>query len=377
MLLPNQRHRFEVPREITYLNCAAMTPQLRSVRAAGEAALARNAEPWRIRVADWFTGSEELRQLFGRIVGAGAESVAIIPAASYGLATAAANLEAGPKDTVVLVAEDFPSNVYTWRSFAKRTGANIVTVKRESGQSWADAICHAVDERTRVVAVPNVHWTDGALIDLGRVGRAAREAEAALVVDASQSIGAMPFDVAEVRPDYLISVGYKWLLGPFGLSYMYLDPARHGGRPLEENWISREGSENFATLVDYHDAYRPGARRFDVGQRTHLTLTPMAVAGLKQIVEWEVPRIAATLSAVTGRIEQRARSIGLEVTGGPRAPHIIGIRLPKARLEAIGAALAESKVYVGIRGPAIRVAPHLYTSDEDIDRLFHALSKAL
>lgn len=136
--LPNQRHLFEIPHDATYLNCAAMAPQLRSVRAAGQAALARNAEPWKIRAADWFTGTEELRQLFARMIGATAEGVAIIPAASYGLATAAANLEAGPQDTVVLVAEDFPSNVYTWRSLARRTGAAIVTVRRVPGQSWAD-----------------------------------------------------------------------------------------------------------------------------------------------------------------------------------------------------------------------------------------------
>jgi selenocysteine lyase/cysteine desulfurase len=376
-LLPNQRHLFDIPHDVAYLNCAAIAPQMRSVRAAGEAALTRSAQPWRFRAADWFTPSEELRHLFAGVIGASAESVALIPAASYGLAVAAANLEAGANDKIILVAEDFPSNVYTWRAFAKRTGATIVTVTRESGQPWAEALCHVIDEQTKVVAVPNVHWTDGALIDLNRVAHAARVVGAALVVDASQSIGAMPYDVGDLRPDYLVSVGYKWLLGPLGLGYLYVDAKHHAGVPLEQNWISRAGSENFATLVDYHDAYRSGARRFDVGQRTHFTLTPMAIAALTQVRQWEVSRIAATLSTLTARIEEQARALGLEMTSDPRAPHIIGIRLPKAVLETIAAALAENRVFVGVRGPAIRVSPHLHVTDEDIERLFDTLAKAL
>jgi selenocysteine lyase/cysteine desulfurase len=375
--LPNQRHLFDIPEDIAYLNCAAMTPQMRSVRTAGEAALTRNAQPWKIRAEDWFSESEELRQLFARIIGASAESVAIIPASSYGLAIAAANLQAGPEDRIVLVAEDFPSNVYTWRAFTARTGATLVTVQREAGQPWAEALCNAIDGRTKVVAVPNVHWTDGALIDLKRVGQAAREAGAALVVDASQSIGAMPLDVSDLRPDYLVSVGYKWLLGPMSLGYLYVDAMHHTDTPIEQNWIARQGSENFASLVDYQDEYRSGARRFDVGQRPNLTLTPMAIAALRQIQQWEVTRIAAALSKVTGRVEEQARALGLEVTREPRAPHIIGIRLPKGELQAIAGLLARNHVYVGVRGSAIRVSPHLHVTDADIDRLFLTLAKAL
>ena len=128
----------------------------------------------------------------------------------------------------------------------RRTGAELHTVRRETGQSWSDAILAALDERTAIVSVPNVHWTNGALIDLGPVCERAHELGAAVVLDVSQSAGAMPIDVTELRPDFLISVGYKWLLGPLSLAYLYVDERHWGGEPLEHNWIARKGAEDFA-----------------------------------------------------------------------------------------------------------------------------------
>ena len=150
-------------------------------------------------------------------------------------------------------------------------------------QSWTDAVLAALDERVRVVSVPNVHWTDGACVDLDAVSARTHELGAHLVIDGSQSIGAMPFDVAALRPDFVTTVGYKWLLGPIGVSYLYVAEQHREGVPIEQNWIARAGSEDFARLVDYRDEYQPGARRFDVGQRTEFELVPMAVAALEQL----------------------------------------------------------------------------------------------
>ena len=149
-------------------------------------------------------------------------------------------------------------------------------MERRDGQRWGEAVVAALDERVAVVAVLATHWTDGGSVDLAAIGARAREAGAALVVDASQAVGAMPLDWPRIRPDYLVTVGYKWLLGPFALGYLHVAEPHRDGVPLEENWISRLGSEDFAALVDYQDRYQPGARRFDVGQRTHFETTPMA-----------------------------------------------------------------------------------------------------
>jgi selenocysteine lyase/cysteine desulfurase len=372
------RAPFEVPEEITYLNTANLAPPLRSVRAAGEAALARRDQPWTISSDDWFSDVERLRGLFAQVIGADAEGVAMIPATSYGLAVAAANLSAEPGDRVLVLEEEYPSAVYTWRAFARRTGAQVQTVGREEGQSWTEAILEALDERTRVASLTNVRWTNGALIDLEPVCERVHELGASLVLDVSQSAGAMPLEVSRLRPDFLVSVGYKWLLGPLSLGYMYVDERHRDGEPIEHNWILRAGSENFARLVDYTDELQPGSRRFDVGARTNFILTPMAIAALEQVLGWSVPEIERSLAAVTSAIEAGARERDLNVIAArDRGPHIIGIELPEARREAIVNELAARDVYAGLRSSWLRVAPHLHTTEEDLRRLFAALDAVI
>ena len=374
--LPVQRELFDIPDDVAYFNCASLAPQLKAATEAGAAALARRARPWRIASADWFSEAEERRALFAELAGVDPEGVALVPATSYGLAVAAANLTARPGQRVLVLADDFPSNRYTWQRFAGRTGAELVTVERRDGQRWGEAVVAALDERVAVVAVLATHWTDGGSVDLAAIGARARDAGAALVVDASQALGAMPLDWRRIRPDYLVTVGYKWLLGPFALGYLHVAEPHRDGVPLEENWISRLGSEDFAALVDYQDRYQPGARRFDVGQRTHFETTPMAVAALRQLLDWEVPRIAATLGRITGRIQREVEAIGLPLTTGDRVPHMLGIGLPDRARGAVAGALAEAGVFAGVRGSSLRVSPHLWTTDQDVERLVGALTKA-
>jgi selenocysteine lyase/cysteine desulfurase len=375
--LPIQRHLFEIPDDIAYFNCASLAPQLQAVRQAAERALQRRAQPWLIRSDDWFTEVEQRRALFAQVADVDPEGVALVPATSYGLAVAAVNLRAGSGQDVIVLADEYPSNYYTWQRFARRTGAAVTVVERRVGQAWAEAVLDALDERAAVVAVPAVHWTDGALVDLVAVGARAREVGAALVIDASQSLGAMPLDLTDIRPDYLVAVGYKWLLGPFGLGYLYVAPQHRDGVPLEENWIARLGSEDFSELVTYQERYQPGARRFDVGQRTHFETTAPAIAALRQLLDWGIDRIAATLEQVTGRIEEVVRAQGLELTSPDRGPHMLGIRLPEQARRRVAVALTKAGVHAGLRGASLRVSPHLWTTDQDVDRLAAALADAV
>ena len=376
--LPSQRELFEVPDQVAYFNTANMSPLLRSVRAAGERGINIRGAPWDVHPEDWFNDVEGLRDRAARMFHASPEAVALVPATSYGLAVAARNIALRAGERVVVLHEEYPSNYYTWQRHAARSGAEVVVVRPEAGQSWTDAVLAVIDERTAVVAVPNVHWTNGALLELDRVAPAVHMAGAALVIDASQSLGAMPLDVAELRPDFVVSVGYKWLLGPFGVGYLYVAPEHRDGEPLEENWILRAGAEDFAALVDYTDAYLPGSRRFDVGQRTNFGLVPMAIAALEQLLEWEIPRIAATLQDITATIAERAEALGLSAPEpSARAPHMLGLELPREHGAATLQALNDAGVIASLRGTSLRLAPHLHTTDTDVDRLLHALSTAL
>jgi selenocysteine lyase/cysteine desulfurase len=373
-----QRDAFAVPLEIAYFNTATLSPQLHRVRAAGEAALERRSRPWTITPPDWFDHVERLRVLFARLVGADPDGIALVPATSYGFAVAARNLVLGPGDRVLVLAEEYPSGVYTWQAVTRAAGAEILTVHREPGQSWTDAVFASLDERVRVVSVPNVHWTDGALVDLDAVSARTHELGAHLVIDGSQSIGAMPFDVTRLRPDFVTTVGYKWLLGPLGLSYLYVDEQHRDGVPIEQNWIARAGSEDFARLVDYRDEYQPGARRFDVGQRTEFELLPLAVAALEQLDEWGVERIAAALADVTAAVANVAASLGLDpMPSDRRGPHMLGVRLPEGVRATAVPALAAADCYAAVRGEMLRLAPHLNVTDADVERLAIALAGIL
>jgi selenocysteine lyase/cysteine desulfurase len=312
------------------------------------------------------------------VVGAEADGVALVPSSSYGLAVAAANVDAGPRDRVLVLDEEFPSAYYTWRAFTRRTGAELHVVRREADQTWAEAILDALDERARVVCLPNVHWTNGDLIDLPRTCSRVRELGAALVLDLSQSAGALPVDVGELRPDFLVAVGYKWLLGPFALGYLYVDERHRAGEPIEHNWILRAGSEDFARVAEYTDELQHGARRFDVGERTSFVLAPMAIAALEQILEWTVPAIGSALARTTGLIEEGTRDRGLSPrAAGRRGPHMLGIELPDPVPEGLGSTLRDHGVHAGVRSSWLRVAPHLHTTEADVERLFEALDVAL
>ena len=377
-MLADQRAQFEIDDEVAYLNTASLSPLLRSVRAAGEAALVQRGRPWTITADHWFSDVERLRSSIARLINGSPEGVALVPASSYGLSVAARNLHAGPGDRVLVLGQEFPSSYYTWRRFAARTGSDLVEVDRQPGQRWTDAVLAALDERTAVVVVPNVHWTNGAWVDLHAVKVRAGDVGAALVVDASQSLGAVPLDIESLRADFVVSVGYKWQLGAVGVSYLYVDERHRSGEPLEENWALRVGADDFAALVDYQDEYQPGARRFDMGQRPSFGLVPMAIAAIDHLLAWGVPDIAEALGRVTDEIAERARPLGLTPPArDERGPHILGLELPPDAMDRVAGALARNGVVVSVRGRSLRIAPHLHTSTADIDRLVDALRTAL
>jgi selenocysteine lyase/cysteine desulfurase len=265
---------------------------------------------------------------FADLINAAPDDVAFAPAVSYGMAQAAANIRLARTQTIVTLAEQFPSNVYPWMELAERTGAQFVAVPRPGDDDRTAALLAAINSATGVIAVPHCHWTDGGLIDLESVGSACRRVGAVLCVDGTQSVGALPFDVGRIDPDYLAVASYKWLLGPYSFGFLYVAPRRQAERPIEHNWIARRGSQDFAGLVNYRREFQDGARRFDVGERSNFALMPVADASLKLIADWTVPRILATLARRTDAIAARAcGEFGIDsIPSDRRAGHYLGLR---------------------------------------------------
>lgn len=372
-LISCQRPLFDIPEEVAYFDCAKMSPLLLAAVVAGQQGLARKARPWAINAPDFFEESERVRALFAQLIGANADDVAIIPSVSYGLATVAANIAPEAGQTIVLLGEDFPSIALTVMDLARRTGARLVTVERPDDGNWTPALLAAIDERTALVCSPHVHWTDGGRIDLVAVGERCRAVGAALVLDTTQSLGALPLDLAAIDPDFMVATAYKWLLGPYAIGFLYAAPRRQEGRAIEQSWIARKGAHDFRRLLPYQEAYEKGARRFDMGERSNFALLPAAGVAIEQILAWGVADIARTLGAMTGRIAARLGDKVEATPAGWRGPHFLSVRFRQPLADDIGERLAAANVHVSLRGDRMRITPHLYNDEADVERLISHL----
>jgi selenocysteine lyase/cysteine desulfurase len=379
MRLPSQRALFDIPDEVCYLNCAYMAPLMRSVVTAGQEGLARKAQPWEITAPDFFASTGAGRRTFASLLGppASEADVAIVPAASYGMAVAALNLPVGAGQRVIVLEGEFPSTILTWRERARVAGAELVRLQRPEDDDWTRVVLDAIDDRTAVAALPALHWLDGAILDLDRIRRRLTDVGATLALDLTQSLGAEPIDLAAVDPDFLVAAAYKWLLGPYSIGFLYVAPRWHDGRPLEHNWYAREGSENFGGLIDYPERFRPGARRYDVGEPSNFALLPPAVAAMQQILDWGVANVADTAAALTDAVVARGADLGLTaVAADRRARHYVGLRAVRPLPDRLPERLASHRIYVSVRGgQTLRITPHVYNTMEDIERLFTALGK--
>ncbi len=378
-----RRDAFDLPGDLHYLNCAYMSPLPRAVMDAGIEGIRRKAVPSRIGPADFFEGSDRIRERFARLVNARRpDSIAIVPAASYAVATAVANLDIRSEHNVVLTMEQFPGNVYSWREVGRRSGAEIRTVRPLTGAArgadWNRRLLEAIDSKTAAVTLGAVHWTDGTRFDLQAVATRARAVGAALIVDGTQSVGAQPIDVTTLRPDMLVAAAYKWLLGPYSIGCAYFGQRFAEARPLEETWIARMGSENFSGLVDYVDQYQPGAIRFDVGERSNFILGPMLERSLEMVLELEPRRVSQYVRRLSAPLVEAVRELGYGIEEDAwRADHMFGVRVPEhVDLSLVKRLCSDRGVFLSQRGNALRISPHVYNTEQDVDALIGVLREA-
>ena len=375
-LIPCQRALFSIPGEVIYFDCAKMSPMLLASAEAGRRGLERKARPWEIRAGHFFDEAERVRGLYARLIGAGAGDVAIIPSVSYAMATVMRNVPVAAGQTIVTLGEDFPSGIYAARALARKREARLVTVARPEAGEWTAALLDSIDGGTALVLSPHVHWVHGTVIDIEAVARRCRSVGATLVLDTTQSTGALPLDLAAADPDYLVAASYKWLLGPYSLGFLYVAPRHQQGRPLEEGWMTRKGAQDFRRIADtYEEALEQSARRFDMGERANFALLPVAGAAIEQLLAWGVADIAETLGEMTGRIAGRLEPLGIRAGPG-RAPHFLSVSFEGGLPDGIEQRLAEGDVHVSLRGETMRITPHLYNDEADVERLTRALAEA-
>jgi selenocysteine lyase/cysteine desulfurase len=358
-----------------------MTVQPRRALQAAIQGAERRAAPWQITPADFFNNVELLRDAFAKQVNCSAENIAIIPSAGYGIAVAANNLSVEPGGMILVLDEQFPANYYSWQRLAQHSGAEIHVVTKLDEQTWAAAILDCVQQfgdRIKVAALARHHWVTSESIDLDAISPVLRQQGVRIVLDLTQSVGAFPIDIAEISPDFMVAAGYKWQFCPYGVSFLYVAEQHCNGIPIEEAWMSRAGAEDFSQAASYTEPYQGGARRFDAGGRSSFSNIAGALAALEIIDEWGIGDISRELGKTNQRIAKILTEFGFEtIAVDSRAPHFQSARLPNVDTGQLASRLMADRVFVSQRGDRLRLAPHLYTDQQDLQHFEDSLKKSM
>lgn len=381
IMLSVQRHLFQLPDDTIYLNCAYMSPLLRSVEEAGMYGMARKRNPASVRPDDFFAGAVAVCAKFGDLINTRAERIAIIPSASYGLMAAVNNIPVNKGTHAITVSDEFPSDYYALKKWCGLNNKNLVTVTAPAGvlrrgKQWNERILEAINAETSAVVMSSVHWSDGTLFDLEKIGQRCKDVGALFIVDGTQSAGALEIDVQRCNISALICAAYKWLLGPYSIGVACYSEAFDNGAPLEESWLNRTNANDFSSLTQYADEYKPAAARYNMGEYSNFINMPMLDASLKQIAKWGVDNIQDYCRQLSKPLIDFLREHDFRVEEDAyRASHLFGFRLPEQMdTKTLLQTLQQRKIHVSLRGKSIRVAPHVYNTPAEIDQFIEALA---
>jgi selenocysteine lyase/cysteine desulfurase len=349
-----------------YLNVSGHAPRLTVVNDAGADALARGCRPWHITTEAWLAAAERVRMLAAIEFACAPECIALLPSVAQGMATAAANLPMHAGDTVVTLADEHPSGIDVWKQCAQRAGATDRAVVCGPDRDYTESVLAALDDSVRVVVLPTCHWHDGIRLDLRRVALAARRIDAALVVDATQSLGFESLDLADLDPDFVVCAGYKWLLGAPGLAYLYRAPRHEAARPLEWHGWDRLAGAHAARRVDSASVYSQPA-------------LAMAEAALGWLGHRDRTLLRTSLRQWQNELCEQFRECALPFALIADSAHITALRPLNHSIDvpALATELGRRRIHVAARGAALRVSHHLHNSQEDIHRLVSALQEII
>jgi selenocysteine lyase/cysteine desulfurase len=367
------RAEFPISERLLYLNSCSLTP----LPVRGAAALAEYARTWtelagRAWYEHWVGVLDGLRADFARVLGADVAEIALEPAVSAALVTIASSFDYTTRNKVVVGDLDFPTDGHTWLALA-RAGVEVEFVRSPDGITLPlELFERAVDERTALVCTGHVLYTSGAIQDVAALAGICHAKGAALVVDAYQSIGAIPFDVHRSGVDFLVGGTLKWLMGGPGMAFLYARADRiAGARPSAVGWWAMR--DPFAFDVQHLDL-APTARRFEYGTPA-VAAAYTARAGIALLEEIGIPAIRARHQALSQRLLEGALAQGWTtacVRDADRRTPIVTLRHP-APARAVDALRAAGCI-VDHRPGLIRLSPHHFNTEDEIDRALELLA---
>tara|TARA_B100000579_G_scaffold229634_2_gene188070 strand:- start:21939 stop:23093 length:1155 start_codon:yes stop_codon:yes gene_type:complete len=379
---PDYREYFNIDDNISYLNSAYMGLLPKSSVQKGNYGFELKSKSWEIQWNDFYDKPENTRQLFSKLINADNDSVFFVPSASYGFSVFANNFKLDHRKTILLLEEEFPSNVWIWKELAKNQNGNVKFVRRPDDDDWTSAILNDLNADTALVSVPNCHWTDGGLINLEILSKELREKNISLAIDGTQSVGVMPIDLQKIKPDFMVVSGYKWCLGPYSLGLAYIDSKYHSGEPIEYNWLSKlpmPADSKFPDMTAYDEFEFENARKFDFGQRGNFHLIPALESSLQLITNIGPENIYKYVDNLNEEIIKSTSEMGFSnIVRNLRARHYLGLRFENEIPNNFVENLAKENVFISARGKkAIRVTPHIWNNLNDIDKFLNALKRVL
>ncbi len=381
-MLASQRALFDIPADVCYLNAAAWSPLPLAVQEAGRIGVARKGRPWLIDQAFFAQQYERARSAAARLINAEPGDVALISSVGYGVATAAKALTVPAGSRVLVLADDHSSPVLEWMTRAEVGGFTVEVVQRPGNGDWTEALIAAIERRgaapIALASISSVHWSDGGMVDLAAVAAALRARGAGLLVDATHSAGILPLDVRALDPDFLIFPTYKWVLGPYGRAFLFVAKRHQDKIPLEQTSYGRRAVRAEQATYFSDTRYVPDARRFDMGERDHFISLEMASVGMEMVAAWGSAALVERLGSLTARIADGLRDMDVAVPDPRvRAPHILSLGFPAGQATDLVQRLAAENIYVAPRLGRMRISPHVYNDERDIDRFVEVLRRFL
>jgi selenocysteine lyase/cysteine desulfurase len=381
-MLSSQRALFDIPSDVAYQNAAGWSPLPLATQEAARAAVARKAQPWKLSADFADKQHERARAAAASLIGADAGDVALVSSVGYGVAIAGKLLAIPRGSRVLVLANDHTSPVLEWASRADAQGFTLETVAQPADGDWTSAVLEAIARKgaapLSLASISSIHWSDGGLLDMPKIRDALRQHGAALLVDATHGVGVVATDVKTLDPDFLIFPTYKWVLGPYGRAFVYVAKRHHDGVPLEQTSFGRRNVKAENPVYFEDTRYLPDARRYDMGERDHFISMEMAAIGMEMMAKWGAAAVAQRLAALTRRIADGLKGTKVQVLDERfRAPHVLSLGFGGNMPADLIPALAREQIYVVARLGRMRVSPHVYNDEADVDRFVATIKRAM